>query len=251
MNAILLCAGFGTRMYPLTETQPKSLLSVAGKPVLDHLLEQLLRFPQLEGVHLVVNNKFYAHFIEWQERWTDQIHITLHNDGVDSNAHRLGTIGDLAFVLENGNLVNSPAIVAAGDNIFLFDLLPMWQEFHSSQKNLLLALKSPDPERLKKHGVVQFDARQRVLAFQEKPQNPKSEWFCPAMYCLTGECLEAVFKYRKTAQSQDAIGHMMSYLVDRKEFFAYPVDGQRLDIGSLEDYEKANQILASIRSEHS
>ena len=68
MNAILLCAGFGTRMYPITKDQPKSLLSVAGKPVLDYLMQQLLTFPALKAINLITNQRFYQHFLDWKDR---------------------------------------------------------------------------------------------------------------------------------------------------------------------------------------
>ncbi|MGD2050339.1 MAG: sugar phosphate nucleotidyltransferase, partial [Chloroflexota bacterium] len=104
MIAILLCAGFGTRMYPLTRDRPKSLLSVAGRPALDYLIDQLLPLEGLSAVHLVTNSRFQEQF----ERWIQQMRsrfdkgsmdLLLHDDGTVSNEERLGANGDLAFVL--------------------------------------------------------------------------------------------------------------------------------------------------------
>ena len=61
MNAILLCAGFATRMYPLTRNFPKPLLPVGDRPVLDYLMDQIAELPEISKVHLVSNAKFYEH----------------------------------------------------------------------------------------------------------------------------------------------------------------------------------------------
>jgi len=64
--AIVLCAGFATRMYPLTKDFPKPLLKVAGRPVIDYLMDQLVELPNLDVIYLVSNGKFYPHFIKWK-----------------------------------------------------------------------------------------------------------------------------------------------------------------------------------------
>ncbi len=67
--AIVLCAGFATRMYPLTKAFPKPLLKVAGRPVIDYLMDQLVELPDLHAIYLVSNEKFYPHFTEWKRSW--------------------------------------------------------------------------------------------------------------------------------------------------------------------------------------
>ena len=64
MKAILLCAGYATRLYPLTKDCPKHLLEVNGKPILSHVVDKLEGLP-LDAVHVVTNNKFYGHFETW------------------------------------------------------------------------------------------------------------------------------------------------------------------------------------------
>ena len=65
MNAVILCAGFATRMYPLTENFPKPLLEVAGRPVIDYLIDQIVALPGIQAVHIVTNDRFYDHFQHW------------------------------------------------------------------------------------------------------------------------------------------------------------------------------------------
>ena len=66
MFAILLCAGYATRLYPLTRDFPKHLLPVAGKPVIDYIVEQIVDFRDLKGIHVVTNANFFNLFEEWK-----------------------------------------------------------------------------------------------------------------------------------------------------------------------------------------
>ncbi|MCP4656489.1 MAG: NTP transferase domain-containing protein, partial [bacterium] len=135
--AILLCAGYGTRMGSLTAQTPKPLLPVAGKPILDYLLEQLLGFENLDAVHLVTNRRYVEPFRGWAERWRRGIEI--HDDGSTANADRRGAVGDLALVLERVGLPDG-AFVGAGDNILRFSLRPFWRAFVDGAENRVLAL---------------------------------------------------------------------------------------------------------------
>lgn len=248
MDAIILCAGFGTRMYPLTKTCPKPLLKVAGKPVLDYLFSQLLGWQGLKSIHIATNKKYYQDFVEWGATWQGEMQkmgmeIQIHNNGVENNETRLGAIGDLEYVLRNGNLYNRDVLIIAGDNIFLFDLLPVWEKFISSSQNLLLAIKEMDRERLQQMGVLEIGDDNKVIRFQEKPQRPTSYWVCPAFYFLTADATRLIGQYLETTNSKDAIGHFIQYLVSMLDVYAYPSPGRRLDIGSMEDYKKANMLL--------
>ena len=100
MIAVLLCAGYATRLHPLTRDFPKPLLPVAEKPVIEYLVDQIGGLSEIESLHIVTNGKFYAHFERWAARLprpTDNAApITVHNDGTTCNANRLGAVADLA-----------------------------------------------------------------------------------------------------------------------------------------------------------
>lgn len=248
MIAILLCAGFGTRMYPLTENVAKALLPVAERPVLDYLLDQLLEMDGLEEIHLVANNRFISQFEDW--RLTVQsrldaagVSLSLYNDGVNTNEERRGAVGDLHFVLSKGDLWNKPALVLAGDNIFLFDLVPLWRQFRQEQKNRILGIVEDDLEILRHTGVIAVGEDERVSAFVEKPQEPPTNIFCPPVYFLLPEALHQVVTYDQSDHSMDAIGNFARFLVEQDEVYAFRVEGKRLDIGSMADYERANRLL--------
>jgi len=248
MIAILLCAGFATRMYPLTKNLPKPLLQVAGRPALDYLMGQIMEFPEIESVHLVTNARFFNRFVEWKDKWQREtkqrgISLHLHNDGTTDNDNRLGAVADLAFVLHSIG-ADAGAIVAAGDNIFRFLLKPIWQRFLESDRNYLIAIPETDPNRLRRTGVLELGTDDRVLRFHEKPKDPPSSWVCPAIYFLQPSALHLVDEYLDHPDAQDAPGYFISYLVTKEPVYAIKVWGKAMDIGTIESYGEANAILS-------
>lgn len=247
MIAIILCAGFATRMHPLTEHFPKPLLEVGGKPALDHLIEQIMEFGGLESIYVVTNNLFFPVFLEWAEERQNQIAgkgVSLHiyNDGANEPAERLGAAGDLAFVLNSIRKLDG-ALVAAGDNIFTFSLKPYWEMFVSGDKGYVLAIKTSDGDKLKRTGVLELGEENRVIAFHEKPERPPSEYACPALYFLKPEALALIDEYLSTPEAADDIGLFISYLAERSGLYAHLVEGDSIDIGTIESYENAKSVF--------
>lgn len=247
MIAIILCAGFGTRMYPITKDFPKALLQVGGRPALNYLMDQIIELPQLESIHIVTNARFYGYFDEWQQKWRGKMKgrnmsLHLHNDGSTDNDNRLGAIADLALVLRSLKTVTG-ALVAGGDNVFRFSLKPLWQRFLDTDKNYVLALPETDPQKLKRSGILELGSDDQVLRLHEKPSDPPSTWVCPPLYFLQPSALHRVEEYVAQSGSNDAPGHFISYLVAQEPVYAIRVKGKRLDIGSFESYEGANLIL--------
>ena len=181
MMAVILCAGFATRMYPLTRDFSKPLLPVGGKPVIDYLMDQIVNLPELQTVHIVTNSRFISHFQEWQKTWIignrdNYIDIQVHNDGATSNENRLGTSSDLQFVFHR-IAKPSQVLVSAGDNIFQFSLTPIWNQFVKSNHHYIVALPENNLQKLKKSGVPEFNADDRVLKLHEKPEYPQPTGF--------------------------------------------------------------------------
>src|SRR5439155_23773526 len=118
VKAIILAAGYATRLYPLTETRAKPLLPLAGRPMLDYLLDRIREAGEIDEVHVVTNHKFAEPFAEW----ASSRDVVVHDDGTTSEDDRLGAIGDIQFVIESAGLEHEDLIVIAGDNLFDFSL---------------------------------------------------------------------------------------------------------------------------------
>ncbi len=249
--AILLCAGYGTRMGALTVTRPKPLLEVGGRPVLDYLLDHLLELSGLGAVHVVSNHRYLPAFLDWAEGWRQRrpsLALEVHDDGSRSSDDRLGAIGDLRFLLERAPCPHG-ALVAAGDNIYRFSLVPLWSAFLGDGHSRLLALHEPELAKLQRTGVLELGDGGRVLRLHEKPREPPSSWACPSLYGLSGEALREVEPYLSAGGSSDEIGRFVGHLVSRQPVFAVKERGERLHVGSPESLQAADRALRQEASE--
>ena len=152
MKAIILAAGYATRLYPLTKNFPKPLLEIGGKTILDYLVEQLRDIPDIDQVHLVSNSRFVHHFQDWltslgdRAKQEDRAHrglrITIHDDGTSSAEERIGAIRDIKVPIDNAGL-DDDLLVIASDNILqwsLNDFVKTWK-----RNGACLLYTSPSP----------------------------------------------------------------------------------------------------------
>ena len=117
IKAIILAAGYATRLYPLTLNQPKSLLKIAEKPMIEHIIEKLKDINELNKIYIVTNNKFFKNFEDWNKNFNFNKDIKIINDLTTSNENRLGAVGDIKFAIEKEN-IDDDLIVFGGDNLF-------------------------------------------------------------------------------------------------------------------------------------
>src|SRR6187549_843946 len=102
MNVLILAAGYATRLYPLTLTKAKPLLEVAGKPMIEWVLDNLAPVPGIETVYVVTNDKFADDFQTWAEQYQERsgkLRFKIINDGSKDDSDKLGAIGDVNLVL--------------------------------------------------------------------------------------------------------------------------------------------------------
>ena len=98
MNALILAAGYATRLYPLTLNRAKPLLVVGGKPIIEWVVDNLAGVPDLETIYIVTNDKFAADFEEWSSHYQathPEFRFKIVNDGSTSDEDKLGAIGDI------------------------------------------------------------------------------------------------------------------------------------------------------------
>ncbi len=250
MNAVLLCAGFATRMYPLTRNFPKPLLQVAGRPVLDYLMEQIVSLQSISTVHLVSNGRFYDHFCSWRDAHFEHgtygtVDIKICNDGCLDNQTRLGAAGDLGLALK---MIGTPdkILVSGGDNIYQFAMAPLWRDFLRGDEHRVLALAADADENLKKTGVLEFGPDDRVMRLHEKPQKPPSRWTCPPLYFFQPSVWAELDDFLKTSADHDAPGHFIDFLCINSRVKGFRLEERRLDIGSLESWQQADRLLRQV-----
>ena len=107
MKCIILAAGYATRLYPLTENFPKPLLEVAGKPILDWLIDDMERCGGIDEYIVISNHKFADIFRDWAARKSsfagltgESPRITILDDGTSSNETRRGAVRDIQLAVD-------------------------------------------------------------------------------------------------------------------------------------------------------
>lgn len=244
MKVVILCAGYATRLYPLTENMPKPLLPVGKKPILEWILERVEKVSDVEGVYLVSNQKFAGHFESWAAKARYPWPVVVVNDRTSTNETRLGAIGDLAYVIKTQKLDPSDLLVIAGDNFFDFDL-SLFVNFGYSKRpyGVIGVFDVLDRELAKRYGLVRTDETGKILEFQEKPLEPASTLASSGIYWLPKETWSLLDRYIVSGHNTDQPGHYMRWLAETSGLFAFSLTGKWLDIGDLASYQKANVIV--------
>jgi len=245
MKGIVLAAGYGTRLYPLTLNKPKPLLPVAGRPIIEYIIERLQPIDVLRDLYIVTNQKFYPNFIEWKGRYRSSFRIKILNDRTLSNEDRLGAIGDINFVVESEG-IEDDLLVIGGDNIFEFDLLETYQYFRQKEASVVGLYDMEDPSRVAGlYGVVSIDQEGKVVRFDEKPKRPKSSLISTAIYLFTREDIGEVKKCIEEGHNPDNAGDFIRYLSEKKPTYGFVFREKWFDIGDKNQYRIANQYYGA------
>ncbi|HXT10556.1 MAG TPA: nucleotidyltransferase family protein [Candidatus Angelobacter sp.] len=244
MKVIILAAGYATRLYPLTLTQPKPLLPVAGKPMVEYVLDNLAPIGGIDRIYVVTNAKFAGHFQKWADNYrTAKLNFTIVNDNSTDDTNKLGAIGDIHYVLKTQN-VEDDIIVVAGDNLFS-EKLEGFGKFVAEKKAPVLAVYDVgNLEEIKKYNSITVDKDGRITFFEEKPKNPTSTITGIALYYYPKSTLALIKQYIAEGNNPDQPGRLVQWLYPRTPFYTWRVPGIWYDIGSKETLEQANQIFA-------
>ena len=238
MKCLILAAGYATRLYPLTENFPKPLLEVAGKPILDWLIEDMAKTGLVDEYVVISNHKFAHIFEDWAARSSQVIRVV--DDGTSTNETRLGAVRDIQFAIEQLRL-DDDMLVMAGDNLLDFSLAGFIR--YSQEKNATCVMRyyEADEAKLSRSGVAQVDVDDRVLSMEEKPAHPKSHWCMPAFYYYTREDSRLIPEAIEAGCGTDAPGSFIAWLCRQKPVYAWEMPGRRYDIGNLESYEEVKR----------
>ena len=247
MKLIVLAAGYATRLYPLTLNQPKPLLDVAGKPMLEHVLDNLAPVEEIDHVYVVTNGKFAGHFERWAEgRRTLRggPEITVVNDHSTDDSNKLGAIGDLDLVLTRAG-IDDDIVVVAGDNLFS-DRLGAFGDFCEEKGAPVLAVYDVgDLEAIKKYNAIEVDDG-RITFFEEKPASPRSTLTGIALYYYPKSALPLIRQYVEEGNNPDQPGRLVQWMYQRTPFYTWRVPGIWYDVGSKETLEEANRIFSNL-----
>jgi len=260
MKAIILAAGYGTRLAGYLEKKyavhkPKQLVLVGGKPIIDHIVEQIETIPAVDGIFVVTNHKFIGDFEEWADECVKKakesgkraLPITVFDDGTETNETRLGAIGDIQFTLEAGK-IDDEIVVIAGDNYFTYPLREQYDFYVEKGGDCVCAQRIADPEDIKRYAVAQIDGDNRVIGLVEKPEVPLSDLGVFATYFYTRDTTKLFREYlteineKGERNNPDAPGFFPQWLYKIRPVYAYIMSGQCYDIGTPDSYEQVQAL---------
>ncbi|HEX6490151.1 MAG TPA: nucleotidyltransferase family protein [Gaiellaceae bacterium] len=244
LKAVILAAGYATRLYPLTLDQPKPLLQVGGRPILERLLEQLVPIEGLEEVYLVTNARFADHFREFAAARPGLPALRVVDDGSTGDENKLGAIGDLELVIR-GQGLDDDLLVAAGDSIFTESLAGLVSAGLERQAPVIALYDVGDLEAIKRYSSIVTDEQGRIVEFEEKPERPRSSLAGVALYFYPRFVLPLVATYLAEGGNPDQPGRLVEWLYRRVPFYTWRVPGRWYDIGSKETLAQADREFSA------
>ena len=264
LNAVLLAAGYGTRLYPLTRDCPKALLPLGEAVLLDPMMDNLLAVPGLAKTVLVTNHRFAEGFRQWAAQRRRTLEII--DNGTATPQTRLGAVRDLLLAL--ARVPSDEDVVVLGtDNLFTWSLAEFVEFAMAKRPAAVIALRpAASAEEATRCGVAELAAdpstraggpslgmsprglHGRVIRFVEKPAVPPSMTVVLCVYYFPAPLRNRIRQFIQEGGNGDAPGYLIEWLVSREPVHGFMTGGAWFDIGTLETYQLAVQRWQRMRS---
>ncbi len=235
MKAIILAAGYATRLYPLTENFPKPLLEIGGKTILDWLIEDIHSSGVVDEYIVISNHKYAGQFETWAENYA--VSITVVDDGTSTNETRLGAVRDIQYAVETQKL-DQDLVVLAGDNVLDFSLVPFIRFAQEYNCSCVMCYEEKELARQQRTAIITIDEERTITSYEEKPEKPKGNLAVPPFYFYKKQDIQRIPEGLRDGCGYDAPGSFAAWLSKKTIMKAYPMPGNRYDIGNLESYER-------------
>jgi glucose-1-phosphate thymidylyltransferase len=248
LSAVILGAGYATRLYPLTRNRPKPLLAVGGVPILERIVECIRGAPDLTRIYIVSNHRFVGHYYRWRDEYAERRPdvagmIEIYDDMTTTNEDRLGAIGDIHFVMKNAK-ISEDMLVVAGDNLLELDVAEFVR--FGRAKGVAIGLKDLGEKRLVSlYGAVRVNPDGRVVDFEEKPPKPETTLVSVGLYFFRSDRLGVIERYLEEGNSPDQPGRLIQWLHAIEPVYGYVIQGRWFDIGDIDSYNRANELFST------
>ncbi len=252
MKAMILAAGKGTRVRPITYTIPKPMIPILQKPVMEFLVE-LLRSHGFDQIMVNVShlaNEIENYFRDGQ-RFGVQIAYSFEGQIVEGEliGEAVGSAGGMRRIQDFNPFFDGTFVVMCGDALIDLDLTEAVKWHKQKGSIATVIMKSVPREEVSSYGVVVTDATDKIVAFQEKPSVAEalSTNINTGIYIFEPEVID----YIPSGQIYDIGSELFPHLVNiGAPFYGIAMDFQWVDIGKVPDYWRAVQdvLLGKIKN---
>lgn len=242
--AIMLAGGRAERMWPLTKYIPKALLPIAGKPVIDFALQNIVTISEIEKIIISIDKRFENHFRNWYKgiQMQAKSKVEFVTDPFQVRKKKLGSIGAIQYLIKHKGLEGNSLLIIAGDNLFSFSLTKLIEFYRiKGEKTVIAFCDFREKEKIKgKFGVGILGSNENLIKFQEKPIVPKSTLVSTGCYIFPPYMLNLFRTYLNDGNNSDDIGYFITWLYKQTDVYGYVFSEPWYDIGSLEVYDQIN-----------
>lgn len=233
MKGLILCAGKGTRLQPFSYSQPKTLLPVVNKAVLEYCIENLVNngikeigiimHPTQVGIpQLVGNGQRYGCQVEY-----------IHQVEQKGISHAVKQAEDF--------ITHDPFILLLGDNLIAENLEILIESYHQNKSNgsiLLSPVNNPQD-----YGIAQIKGND-IIGLEEKPKKPKSNLAVIGAYLFDSQIFSAVNSIAPSARGEYEITDAIQWLIQQGKNISYTITRKLYsDVGTIERWLEANQWM--------
>ena len=234
MKAVVLAAGEGTRLRPLTEDKPKAMVEVAGEPLLTHCFDQLLSLGADELIVVVgyLKERIIGHYGDSYEG----VPITYtHQREQDGLAHALLTVEEH---------VDDDFMLILGDNVFRANLADVVNRQREDRADAAFLVEEVPMEEASRYGVCATNKYGEIVEVVEKPDDPPSNLVMTGFYTFTPAIFHACHLVQPSNRGEYELSDAVDLLIQSgRTIDALRMDGWRIDVGYPEDRDEAEERL--------
>ena len=234
MKGVILAAGKGTRLKPLTDDRPKALVEVAGRPLLEHVFEQLLEVGISEFVVVVGHRKQQI-----IDRYGDAFR------GVPiTYAHQDEQLGLAHALLQAKPYVDEEFALMLGDNVFDANLQDVVDRQRRGDVDAAFLVEEVPIEEASRYGVCDTTEDGEIVEVVEKPDDPPSNLVMTGFYTFSPAIFHACHLVQPSDRGEYELPDTIDLLLESgRTIDAIPMDGWRIDVGYPEDRDRAESRL--------
>jgi mannose-1-phosphate guanylyltransferase len=232
VKALLLSAGFGTRLKPITDKIPKCLVPIAGKPLLDYWLENL----SMSGINDILVNTHYKH---------NQVNDFIKNSkysNIVKTVYEKDLLGTAGTILKNIDFFeNDDGIIIHADNICedsIFNIIKCFKNRSAKSVLTMLSFRTMNPKAC---GIIEVNSNGIVVSYEEKPMLARTNLANGAVFIVSDKFQREIRKLK--INGNDFCKNILPQFVNRMN--VYETSKFFVDIGTLENYTRADLFFKS------